>query len=344
MDNQSRIKPIILPNLLNGNESEKKVFFQVLRYFIIAFLIIVVPTFLYFSTPPRDFPIGEIVKIKSGITLGQAAELLEEEAVIRSAKFMQILALTRDRKFTVVSGSYLFNDPVSVFNVLSRINRGIYGDVYERITIPEGSSNAQIVDILKNSELNTFGGDKFLSLTEGKEGYLFPDTYFFLPDIIEEEIIEQMESNFEEQIKGLQIEINLSEHPLEEIITMASIVEKEANTNNGGEDEAAIIAGILWKRIKIGMPLQVDAPFLYILGKGSAELTQSDLQINSPFNTYKYTGLVPSPIGNPGKNAIIASLRPGNTDYLFYLHDKDGLVHYAKTFQEHSANVFKYLK
>ena len=100
----------------------------------------------------------------------------------------------------------------------------------------------------------------------------------------------------------------------------------------------------MWKRIDKGIPLQVDAPFLYILGKESSELTRNDLAIDSPFNTYKYKGLPPSPIGNPGLASIEAALKPKGSPYLYYLHDSSGAIHYAKTFTEHQSNIRKYLK
>jgi len=120
---------------------------------------------------------------------------------------------------------------------------------------------------------------------------------------------------------------------------MASIIEKESL--NG--DERQIVSGILWKRISLGMPLQVDATFLYINGKASAELTKDDLNIDSPYNTYRNKGLPPGPINNPGLDAIVAALYPKDSPYLYYLHDKKGKVHYAKTFNEHVANKRKYL-
>ena len=121
---------------------------------------------------------------------------------------------------------------------------------------------------------------------------------------------------------------------------MASLIEKEAS----GEKDRNIVSGILWKRIEKGIPLQVDAPFLYILGKESSELTKSDLSINSPFNTYKYKGLTPSPIGNPGLDSIKAAINPEDSPYLYYLHDAEGNIHYARTYSEHQKNIRTYLK
>jgi UPF0755 protein len=153
-------------------------------------------------------------------------------------------------------------------------------------------------------------------------------------------VLNTLKKTFDQKIESLSDDILVSKHSLKEIIIMASLIEKEAN----GEEDRNIVSGILWKRIDKGIPLQVDAPFLYILGKESSELTRSDLAINSPFNTYKYKGLPPSPIGNPGLASIKAAISPKESPYLYYLHDKEGIIHYAKTFTEHQNNIKKYLK
>ena len=121
---------------------------------------------------------------------------------------------------------------------------------------------------------------------------------------------------------------------------MASIIEKEAN----GEEDRAVISGILWKRIAQGMPMQVDAPFLFLLNKQSSELTIKDLAIDSPYNTYKYKGLPPGPINNPRLESIKAALNPQTSPYLYYLHDAKGGIHYASDFKGHQANITRYLK
>lgn len=126
---------------------------------------------------------------------------------------------------------------------------------------------------------------------------------------------------------------------ISDVIIMASILEGEALPK-----DRQVVAGILWKRLSIGMPLQVDATFRYINGKGTYDLTADDLKIDSPYNTYIHKGLPPGPISNPGIDAISASLNPIPTKYLYYLTEKDGTIHYAKTFTEHIANKNKYLK
>ena len=121
---------------------------------------------------------------------------------------------------------------------------------------------------------------------------------------------------------------------------MASIVEREATSSI----DRRMIAGILWKRIATNMPLQVDPPFYYILGKDSASLTLSDLAVDSPYNLYKHTGLPPTPIDNPGLDSIVDTINPTASNYLFYLSDKNGRMHYAATLDGHTANANKYIE
>ncbi len=122
---------------------------------------------------------------------------------------------------------------------------------------------------------------------------------------------------------------------------MASLLEKEASNDL---EQKRIISGILWKRIRIGMPLQIDAPFLYERGKGSAQLSNKDLRASSKYNTYINKGLTPTPIGNPGYDSLYAAAHPIESNYLFYLHDFNGGVHYGKNHKEHVTNKKKYLK
>ena len=148
-----------------------------------------------------------------------------------------------------------------------------------------------------------------------------------------------MNDNFNKKMEPWKGAIENSGHSLRDIIIMASILEREATT----EKDKTMVAGILWKRISLGMPLQVDATFMYLLGKKSSELTVSDLKMKSAYNTYQNKGLPAGPIANPGIVAIRAAIIPTESPYLYYLSDNNDEMHYAKTFEEHKANKAKYL-
>jgi UPF0755 protein len=207
------------------------------------------------------------------------------------------------------------------------------------VTIPEGATRK---DIAKTAQLKNpqFDVDAFLSLTEGKEGYLFPETYFVPPDFTAEELVAFIEKTYQEKVVPLKTQFEARGRTEKEVLTLASLLERETNS----EESMKVVAGILENRMEIGMALQVDASLEYILEKPLKELTPEDLKIDSPYNTYSHNGLPPTPIGNPGLRAIEAILNPTKSSYFYYITDEQGEFHYAKTFEEHKLNVQKYLR
>jgi UPF0755 protein len=149
-----------------------------------------------------------------------------------------------------------------------------------------------------------------------------------------------MRENFDTKISALSANITASRHTISDSIIMASLIEKEARTTGNRK----IVSGILWSRLALGMPLQVDAVFGYIFNRDTYSPSFADLKVDSPYNTYVHAGLPPGPINNPGLDAILAALHPTKTNYLYYLTDKNGVMRYATTFAEHQANQRKYLK
>ena len=208
-----------------------------------------------------------------------------------------------------------------------------------RVTVPEGFSVRQIGERLEGDGI--FPAGDFIKLAQGEEGFLFRDIYEFYGHALPEDVISKMKENFERKITpGIRAEISLQKKTLRDVVVMASLLEKEAKHEGDWE----VIAGILWKRLEAGMPLQVDATLTYLTGKTSAELSDEDLKIDSPYNTYRYPGLPSGPISNPGLDAIDAALNPEPSPFWYYLSDRDGVIHYAKTFVEHKLNKTKYLR
>jgi len=246
---------------------------------------------------------------------------------------LKSLAVLLNGQQKLVAGDYYFNQPISVYSVFSKLINGSFDLASVRVTIPEGSSMRQIAALL-SSKLLHFSAADFMKYSPADEGYLFPDTYYFLPNEKAEAVIETMQKNFEDKIRTTALDIVAFGKPEKDVITMASILEGEART----PEDRRIISGILWKRIKIGMPLQVDVSIAYATGKSGNELTTADLKVESPYNTYTHKGLPPTPIGNPGLDAIEAAVTPTTTPYLYYLSDANGVIHYASTFAEHIKN------
>jgi UPF0755 protein len=172
------------------------------------------------------------------------------------------------------------------------------------------------------------------------EGYLFPDTYRFYKSATPDQVVQKLLDTFGEKvILPLQDQITESKHTIFQIITLASIIEKEVKS----DADRRIAAGIFWKRLELGMPLQSDATVNYITGKQALQPTNADLSTDSLYNTYKYPGLPPGPIDNPSFSAIRAVVNPEETSYLYFLTKPDGTTVFSKTYEEHLANKKRYL-
>lgn len=290
-------------------------------------------------SPPTDFPTGKYIEIKKGVSIEEAADFLKEKRLIRSTRMFRLFVSFFGTTGNIIAGEYKFDQRENLYIVVKNVTDTEYKGRALKITIPEGFTNKDIADLLEG-KLPNFDKDIFLKSALPLEGSLFPDTYIFPVIYDEKNVIRRMNDNFQEQIKDIKPEIIASIRTRNQIIIMASILEKEARTMETRKK----IAGILWKRLDRGMLLQVDASFLYLLNKQSSELTSDDLNLDSPYNTYKYKGLPPGAISNPGLDAIIAALRPIESPYFFYLSDKDGNMHYAKNFEEHKKNKALYLR
>lgn len=311
---------------------------KVIVFIVVVFFLGIVLVWQQVKAP-SDGVYPASFEIKSGQSLFSISSELYEQGLIRSRRLFEIAMISLGSDRSVSFGEFYFEKPLSVIEIAFRISGKEFGVEKVRVTFPEGFTTKEMATRL-SSAFPAFDVAVFESLTKNYEGYLFPDTYSFFPSVREEFIVETMKQNFEKKIASFKEEIALSGRTQEEIVIMASLLEKEAR----GENDNDVIAGILWKRLDMGMRLQVDAPFLYLLGKGSSELTRADLQIDSPFNTYRYGGLPPSPINNPGVESIRAALNPKESPYLFYLHDAQGRVHYGRTYAEHLQNIKNHLR
>lgn len=316
-----------------------QIFTPKLLYSFFIALIILFFVIVYASLPPRDFPQEKIISIKSGQYLSQVSEILEKENVIKSKFLFKAFVTLLSSRRQIIATDYLFDKPQSALRVAYRIVRGEQELPKKKVTIFEGMTIKQIGTTIKKA-IPDFDVETFLVLAKPYEGYMFPDTYFFYDNISAESVVSQLRSTFTDKIKTQLLAIQAFGKPLEDVIKMASIVEKEATKI----EDRKIIAGILWRRIEINMPLQVDPPFYYTLGKDSASLTRADLTSDSAYNTYVHKGLPPTPIGNPGLSSIEATINPTKTKYLFYLSDKKGNMHYAVDHDGHVENKAKYLR
>lgn len=292
-----------------------------------------------YSIAPSDFPSGKIISIKPGQYLSQVAEDFEGRYIIKSEFLFKVYVMALSGHKQIQAGDYLFERPESALKIAKRVINGDQGLPKYKITIAEGMTVKQIGLTIKKS-IQNFDVDTFYILAKPYEGYLFPDTYYIYENATPQFVVDQLRNTFKEKIKTQLLSMQAFGKELKDVIIMASIIEKEAFKM----EDRKIIAGILWKRLEIGMPLQVDAPFYYTLGKESSLLTVSDLRTDTPYNTYTNKGLPPAPIANPGLGAIEATVNPTKSKYLFYLSDKSGTMHYAVDHDGHVANKNKYIR
>jgi UPF0755 protein len=305
---------------------------------MLAGVTVILAVIVFLCIPPSDFPDKETVIIKPGIYLSQAADILYAHHIIRSPFLFKVLVLLSTGHRQIHAGSYLFEDPQSVIRVAYRTSRGIQEIPQVKITFSEGLTVRDIGTIIERN-IPAFDLQSFLVTAKSYEGTLFPDTYFFYVNVTPAEVITLMHTTFTEKTKPALLDIQAFGKSADDVLRMASVVEREAASST----DRRIIAGILWKRLEIKMPLQVDASFYYLLGKASDSLTVTDLAVDSPYNLYKHTGLPPTPIDNPSLNAILDTVHPTKTKYWYFLSDRHGVTHYAETLEEHAANRQKYL-
>ncbi len=294
--------------------------------------------YLYLIRPPDQFPLQKMVHIPAGLSGGQVSEILQEDGIVRSALVFRIMATLLGHERDLHAGDYIFTEPLDVFHVARRIGIGAYGLEPIKIRIPDGATIRQMATVF-SIELQYFNPQDFLVQASPLEGYLFPDTYYFLPNADENTVIQSLQQDFDEHVATIQPQITAFGHPLSEDVIMASIVEREASNTQ----DRRMIAGVLWNRIAHGMPLQADVTLQYSLPKADSQLTMADLQSSSPYNTYVHPGLPPGPIGSPSLDSLLAAVTPVKSNYLYYLADSNGVTHYCATFACQRTNEKLYL-
>lgn len=286
-----------------------------MRVYLFPVTTIVLILFLWHISPPVSFPSGLLISIPEGAGLYTITEQLREEKIIKSPFWFRTASIILGGEHNMKAGQYQMSHPQNVLTIAWRILHGSYGIETVKITIPEGFTVEKITALF-GKRFTSFDSKRFVNFAP--EGYLFPDTYFIPITATASSSIKLLTDNFSRQIALNLPEIKKSGHTLEEIVTMASLLEAEAKTMK----DRQIISGILWKRRLLKMPLQVD----------------------SEMNTYKFIDLPKEPINSPGLDAIDAAIHPVSTPYLYFLTADDGTMHYSKTFDEHVAKKFKYIK
>ncbi len=314
---------------------------------------------------PAESAVVVSVEIAPGSGVAVIADDLEAKKLIASAFWFKAFVAMNGESKNLQAGSYDLKPGFSYSTVVDLMKHAETDEV--TLTIPEGYTLNQIGALVEANFQVTpeewsrltgidspFESREFLvgarkPADVDLEGYLFPDTYRFTPDATGEEIVAKLLSTMETRVASLDVAFpemacESGDCPeienIHELITLASMLEREVRQ----PETMAMVSDIFRKRLEIGMALQADSTVNYVTGGDDPSVSLADLEIDSPYNTYKYPGLPPGPISNPGLNALQAAAQPTPNDYFYFLTDDAGQVYYAKTHDEHVANKNRYLR
>ncbi len=317
---------------------------RVLKFLVVLVVLAAAAAWFFVYTPYG--PASEtFVEIAAGTGTIGIAQQLQQAGVIRNAYAFE--AMKEYKGGSLKAGEYRFDHPVPLAEVYGRL---VKGDVYTlTLVVPEGYNIFDIAQAVGAAGLGS--GEAFLAAerqhteliakwnpgASSLEGYLFPDTYKFSRHATPVQMLSAMVKRFGQQA----LRLGLSERDAAQTVTMASLVEKEVHIDT----ERPVVASVFENRLAAGMPLQTDPAVIYaslLRGTWTGVIHQSELHSDSAYNTYAHDGLPPGPICNPGVAALKAAIQPAKTDYLYFVADANGATRFAKTLEEHSANVTAY--
>lgn len=327
----------------------------------IGFIIVITIIALvwYFSASLSGFgdKKGQISFIvESGQALNDVASSLLEQGLIKNKTTFKLYAKIVGKQSRILAGQHSLDKSFGVKQILEILTTGGSIDNEFVITMIEGWRASEMAEYLSNKGIVT--KDDFMSEiktsdwrddydflenvdTKTIEGFLFPDTYRIFTDATARDIVKKMLDTFDAKLTTqMRVDIASQDKTVFEVVILASIVEREVPQN----EDKKMIADIFLKRIEAGIPLQSDATVNYVTGGGRAQPTYNDLDVESPYNTYRHRGLPPGPISNPGIGSIVAVIYPTSNPYYYFLTTlDDGTVMYSRTYEEHLNNKAKYL-
>lgn len=318
----------------------------------LAFIVLAglgIGLWIYLTSPVLEKGDDKIITIKEGMRLKEISGMLEKDGLIKNSTVFILWAKIKGCSRMIKAGEYRLNPSMSAGRIMEMLTRGEI--VAHVVTIPEGYTIEQIADVL--SSRGIIDREKFLKYTDqngveknyglegpGLEGYLYPDTYQFALGLNARSIVDNMIRRFKEIITPFRVRIAESGMSLHEIITLASIVEKET----GKADERPLIASVFLNRLRRNMRLESDPTVIYGIKNFSGNLKKTDLTTYSPYNTYVIRGLPPGPIANPGLDSIKAVLFPARTKFLYFVSKNDGSHFFSDNLRDHNRAVYEYQK
>lgn len=327
----------------------KKSLFLIIMLPLLLLVCIVIMLGAYLTAPVLEHGENRAFIIEKGMNLREISGMLEEQGIIRSSLAFILRAKYNGYGRMIRAGEYSLNPSMTPERIMEMIIKGEV--VAYNVTIPEGYTIEQIADVLSSAGLidkgeflqfvNQYGIEKMYGLNgPGLEGYLYPDTYRFSRGLNEKAIVDTMIRRFREMTAPYIERIRENGMSLHEIVTLASIVEKET----GNPDERPLIASVFFNRLSKKMRLDSDPTVIYGIKDFSGNITKRDLSTSNPYNTYVINGLPPGPIANPGIDAIRAVLYPAETDFLYFVSKNNGSHQFSKSLAEHNRAVRIYQK
>lgn len=360
---------------LENDQKEKsvvtKIVLSIIAVLVILLVVLGVTAYQFYtsSIEPLDSASEEEIQVEipSGSSPTNIARILEENGVIKSASVFNIyIRLNDEGEFK--AGYYLLSPSMDIDEIIDSLQAGgteFPADSVERITVPEGATITQIADIV--AAKTPYSAEEFIALIENDEfqqqllsqypelltaafeaedvrfaleGYLFPATYEFYEEMTLEEVVQVMVAKTNEVMQPYYAQIEEQEKTVHEILTIASLVEREGLSY----EDRAMIAGVFYNRIESGMRLQTDISVLYSLDTHKEKVSHDDLEVESPYNLYQNTGMGPGPFDSPSEESIKATINPTESDYLYFLADIDTQkVYFAETYQQHLEYKSEYV-
>ena len=332
------------PNV--GIEPKRKLL-RFLWVFILVDTVIILPAifsfgYLYFTNQAVDKLEPTTLTIEAGETVWEISNKLAAAGVVRSELTLFLTLRYLEDPTKIKASTYLFDTPQTTRAIAGILIAGEFDNDLVTLTFVEGMRARDYARIA--AQLPNINEADFLVATEGLEGTLFPETYFVPQDIQTNQLVELLQQTHQETLASYSAELANNNLTTEEALILASIIEREANT----PESMQTVAGIFLNRLAIGMALQADASIEYVIDAPLGELAPGQLatelrELDSPYNTYLYTGLPPTPIGNPGEEAINAIANPITSDYFYYITGDDGEFYYAETYDQHLINIARHL-
>jgi UPF0755 protein len=312
------------------------------RFLLLIIIVVILGGIVWWKDETKPVntqnPAKQTIVIRAGTGTQAIGTLLKSKQLIRSQLAFMLMVRKLGLEGKIQAGDFRLSQSQNLEAIVDGLTHGSL-DIW--VTIPEGMRAEEIADTLQKDlpDYQPSWRDKLIP----QEGYLFPDTYLIPKDESIDDFISLLNKNFEQKYTTLgSPSTSLSK---QQIVTIASMVEREARYAS----DRPLVASVILNRLRIGMPLQIDATIQYALGYQNdqnswwkKDLATDDLHIVSPYNTYTNTGLPPTPISNPGLDVLKAVVNAPKTDYLYYVSDKSGHNHYAATLEEHNANIKKY--